>query len=247
MRKIVFILPAFFLSACAAPTVQVEPSKLSKARTFPKPEYVMHKARPVTRKQTADMIRDEAKKQGVPVDFALAIAYTESRINPNVGVSSAGALGPLQVLHGTARQFDPSLTREQVKDPRINIPLGISYLKLGLIQSGNNIHTAAARYEAGLASRRTASKYSHMVVDRMRQGTVTAFLNAQERRETITDTPATAYAMFEPESTFKPAHVKLNRKVQGRVGEAEPSSAFGTPIGSLVYDPQTFTRPEGRI
>lgn len=247
MRKLI-IIPAFFLSACAnqGSTVSSDSGKI-RARTFAKPEYVMHKPRPVTHKQTADMIRDEAKKQGVPVDFALAIAYTESRLNPNIKSSSAGALGVLQVMPGTARQFDRSLTVHQMRDPRINIPLGISYLKLGLIQTNNNIHATAARYEAGLASRRTASKYSHMVVDRMRQGTVTAFLNAQERRETITDTPATAYAMFEPESTFKPAHVKLNRKVQGRVGEAEPSSAFGTPIGSLVYDPQTFTRPEGRI
>jgi len=35
--------------------------------------------------------------EGVPVELALAMAYTESRLNPDAE-SSAGALGPLQVI-----------------------------------------------------------------------------------------------------------------------------------------------------
>lgn len=50
--------------------------------------------------QRWDTCRDivhEARAQGVPPQVALAVAYVESRYNPDA-ISRAGALGPIQVL-----------------------------------------------------------------------------------------------------------------------------------------------------
>lgn len=241
MRKHLIGLSVFplLITGCATnqqATGSVDPSRISRMAKFPKPQYALHKAKPVTRRETAEMVRAEARKQGVPENFALAVAYVESGINPNSRNSSAGAMSVLQVLPGTARQFDPTLTREQMRDPRINIPLGIAYIKLGLTSTGNNLHATAARYEAGLASRRVASVYSNKVMSVMNNNVVTAFLNKYDRL--APEGPMTAYAVFRPEQ------IKVNTKRQHRVGETK-SSAFNTPIGSLVYDPMVFIKPEG--
>ena len=42
-------------------------------------------------------VAEAARRHGVPVELAVALAYTASRFNPEV-VSSAGAVGPLQIL-----------------------------------------------------------------------------------------------------------------------------------------------------
>lgn len=242
MRKHLIGLSVFpiLLMGCATnqqTAGSVDPSRISRMGKFPKPQYALHKPRPVTRRQAAELVRYEAKKQGVPENFALAVAYVESGINPGTRNSSAGAMSVLQVMPNTARQFDPTLTREQMRDPRINIPLGIAYLKLGLASTNNNLHATAARYEAGLASRRVSSVYSNKVMSVMNNNVVTAFLNKYDRLAPP-EGPMTAYAVFRPEQ------IKVNTKRQPRVGETK-SSAFNTPIGSLVYDPMVFIKPEG--
>lgn len=227
MRKITAAMVALAtLSACASPNVaEQETVTRKRVADFPKPKYALHKSRPTTQAQTAQMIKEEAKRQGVPEHFALAVAYVESGINPNTRNSWAGAIGVLQVMPGTARQFDPTLTKEQMRDPRINIPLGIAYLKLALNKTGNNLHSTAAKYEAGLYSRRTRSVYSNKVMVAHNNSVVIAHLRGVPDYNPLASD--SAWASLSSGSV----------KDQSRVGQ---SKAFPVPIGSLVYDPVRF-------
>jgi hypothetical protein len=69
-------------------------------------------------------IRDQQAFYGIPPAFLRAIIKTESDFDPHV-VSSAGALGLMQMLPGTAR--DMGVT--DVWDPRQNIMGGARYLQ----------------------------------------------------------------------------------------------------------------------
>jgi Transglycosylase SLT domain len=84
-----------------------------------------------TREAYVDAIRREAKAAGVPESLALAIARTESNIqqyNPNapdkVYTSSAGAMGIMQLMPGTAKMMHVDPT-----DPYQNIHGGVFYLR----------------------------------------------------------------------------------------------------------------------
>jgi soluble lytic murein transglycosylase-like protein len=48
-------------------------------------------------------------------------------------VSRAGALGLTQLMLGTAREFEPTVTREQLLDADVNLRIGFKYLR-GLIR-----------------------------------------------------------------------------------------------------------------
>ena len=105
--------------------------------------------RPVSkevRRDVATMVAAEAKKQGVPVNLALAVARTESAFNP-FARSPVGAMGVMQVMPGTARRLGHSGDVAELFRPEINIPLGISYLKQGYDEGG--ARWAVLRYHGG--------------------------------------------------------------------------------------------------
>ena len=52
---------------------------------------------PIDRLPTCVAVAEEAEEQGVPGELVIALAYVESRFNPDV-VSRSGAVGPMQVL-----------------------------------------------------------------------------------------------------------------------------------------------------
>ena len=77
----------------------------------------------------------------------------ESAFNPRI-VSSANAIGLMQLLPSTARQLAKSKNivfpnEEVLKDPKINILLGVHYFKKLLKNSDQNIIYALASYNAG--------------------------------------------------------------------------------------------------
>lgn len=82
----------------------------------------------------AQNIIDTANKYDVDPDFALRIAHQESGINPNVKDSSAGAIGIMQLMPGTAKGLgvDP-------RDPAQNIDGGVRYIKQLQDQLGPDI------------------------------------------------------------------------------------------------------------
>ena len=72
-------------------------------------------------------IAQAAQAAGVPPKLAVAIAYQESRLNPNAPNGADGEIGIMQIKPATAKGEGFEL--KQIKDPDENIKAGISYLK----------------------------------------------------------------------------------------------------------------------
>lgn len=89
-------------------------------------------------------IQSAAARFGVNSDLVDAVAWQESRYNPRAR-SSAGAMGVMQLMPGTARQLG-------VRDPHDvaqNVTGGTAYLRQQLERFGNNVPLALAAYNAG--------------------------------------------------------------------------------------------------
>ena len=92
-----------------------------------------------------DKIIDKvAKEQGVDASLVKAVIQVESRFEPRAR-SSAGAVGLMQVMPQTARQY--GVTGRRLYDPRANIEAGIKHLKS--LMDHLPLHLALAAYNAG--------------------------------------------------------------------------------------------------
>jgi hypothetical protein len=101
----------------------------------------------------ATEVAEMARKMGVPPVLALGIAFKESSLDPNVADSSEGAIGGMQVMPVHAKTFN--LTIEQLRDPKINLEIGLKLLKENLDRTKDKKHPngnwpmSAALYNAG--------------------------------------------------------------------------------------------------
>ncbi|BDX06372.1 lytic transglycosylase domain-containing protein [Planctobacterium marinum] len=99
-----------------------------------------------------DMVVDEAMRQGFDPALALALAKTESDFD-NMAVSHAGAIGVMQIMPATAeREF--GVSRHRLYDPKLNISLGIQFLKHLIDVYDGRIDIALSHYNGGSAVRR---------------------------------------------------------------------------------------------
>lgn len=95
-----------------------------------------------------------AQQWNVPVPLVIAVITVESGGNSTV-VSSAGAIGLMQVEPGTAKDIaaavglSPSTVMSELYNPADNVELGTYYLHYCLNLFGGNMHLAAAAYNAG--------------------------------------------------------------------------------------------------
>lgn len=85
-----------------------------------------------------------ASETGVDYNLLVSVGYCESNFNPNA-VSSAGAIGVMQLLPSTATAFGASDPR----DPQQNIMAGARYLKYLLDRYKGDVQLALAAYNAG--------------------------------------------------------------------------------------------------
>jgi len=92
----------------------------------------------------AGMVTAAAGRYGVDPGLALAVAQRESSLNPNA-VSSAGAMGVMQLMPATAAQFGVV----NPYDPAQNINAGVQYLAQLLGQYGGDVAKAVAAYDWG--------------------------------------------------------------------------------------------------
>jgi LysM repeat protein len=109
-----------------------------------------------TRADVGSIIRAEATAQGVPVAFALAVAWQESGWRPGV-VSSAGAVGVMQLTPPTADWVGTSMLGHRVDlyDARSNVQAGITLLKHYLARyHGDRSLVLAAYYQGQTAADR---------------------------------------------------------------------------------------------
>ncbi|MBY5848062.1 lytic transglycosylase domain-containing protein [Rhizobium leguminosarum bv. viciae] len=96
-----------------------------------------------SQQEVARMVEDEAIRQGVDPNFALAIAEQESRFRQSAR-SAVGATGVMQLMPGTAAQLGVN-----PYDTRDNIRGGVKYIKQLQGMFGNHYDLIAAGYNAG--------------------------------------------------------------------------------------------------
>lgn len=111
---------------------------------------VDNKKRSVGTKESPEYIKKlivaEARRQGVPVELALAIAQQESGFN-NIAVSKPNKDGSRD--HGVMQLNDKYHKLKNVYDPVENIRYGIGMIKNGLARNNGNIRKTLSDYNAG--------------------------------------------------------------------------------------------------
>ena len=101
-------------------------------------------SRMLSKSQFNDVIAQAASRYQVDEKLVHAVIQTESAYNANA-ISSAGAVGLMQLMPGTARRF--GVTDRQ--DPVQNVDGGTRYLKELLGMFNSNLDLAVAAYNAG--------------------------------------------------------------------------------------------------
>jgi soluble lytic murein transglycosylase-like protein len=95
---------------------------------------------------------DEIRKQATALDLdpilVLGLIKQESAFDKSA-ISSAGALGLMQLMPATASDTDPKVARADLVEPAPNIRVGAKYLKKLLTRFNGNIVLALAGYNAG--------------------------------------------------------------------------------------------------
>jgi hypothetical protein len=91
-----------------------------------------------------ELIENVASAQGVRTDLVRAVIQVESAFNP-LAVSDKGAMGLMQLMPATAKQFGVS----NAFDPHENVRGGVAYLRRLLDRYGGDERLALAAYNAG--------------------------------------------------------------------------------------------------
>lgn len=100
-------------------------------------------AAPLPVKDSATLVRDAARRTGLPTALVESVARVESNLRPDA-VSSKGALGVMQLMPATARELaaDPHDTAQ-------NIDAGARLLRDLLIKYDGDVVKALSAYNAG--------------------------------------------------------------------------------------------------
>jgi hypothetical protein len=124
------------------PRPEPEPALLQAERV--QPAAVLTNVRIEKHPRIDPIIDKVAKEQGVDAHLVRAVIQVESGFEPRAR-SSAGAVGLMQVMPQTAKQY--GVTGRRLYDPRANIEAGIKHLKSLLDHLP--LHLALAAYNAG--------------------------------------------------------------------------------------------------
>lgn len=138
--------PPPITAPAAAPAPAPAPPPVSAAPVMP-PRMAELVAQ---RSPIRQLITEEATEAGVPVPFALAVAWQESGWRQDV-VSSAGAIGVMQLMPGTARWIGEAMLGRPVnpQDARDNVRAGVRLLAYYLARYGGNRDLTLAAYYQG--------------------------------------------------------------------------------------------------
>jgi N-acetylmuramoyl-L-alanine amidase len=130
------------------------------ATDVPDVQRTTGRATPSDRAAVGALIEDVAAQHGWSPAFVKALAWQESGWN-NDRVSTAGAVGIMQVMPGTGEFVGQRLLGRQVDltDPRDNVVAGVVFLQhLWELTDGDTEQTLAGYYQ-GLASVRQNGRY----------------------------------------------------------------------------------------
>lgn len=114
--------------------------------------------------EIAQSVVELSKKYELDPYWMLSIMYTESRFKNNV-VSNKGAVGLMQLIPKTAKQFGAKST-EELYNPKINMNVGFKHYKY-LLDRYNNPKMATIAYNQGVGnvSRGTYRTWYHNKVN----------------------------------------------------------------------------------
>lgn len=125
--------------------------RLPGARAAAMPESMLDRVQ--ARADVRAMIAAEAKRQGVPAAFALAVAWQESGWQQEL-VSGAGAIGIMQLLPATGDWVSGAMLGEPVSlgDARSNVRAGVALLGFYLDRYAGSRELALAAYYQGMTA-----------------------------------------------------------------------------------------------
>jgi soluble lytic murein transglycosylase len=103
----------------------------------------------------ASVIRQQAAEKHLDPALIAGVIYAETKFEPRA--SSAGALGPMQIMPGTAaylahRSGATSFTTADLNSPAVNIAYGSYYLRYLLDHYDGSKILALAAYNGGIAN-----------------------------------------------------------------------------------------------
>eukprot|EP01012_Entosiphon_sulcatum_P023385 TRINITY_DN28388_c0_g1_i1.p1 TRINITY_DN28388_c0_g1~~TRINITY_DN28388_c0_g1_i1.p1 ORF type:complete len:268 (+),score=20.00 TRINITY_DN28388_c0_g1_i1:660-1463(+) len=96
----------------------------------------------------ARRIYDASVTAGIEPELGFRLVRVESVFKPRA-VSSVGAIGLTQLMLGTARVFEPNVTREQLMDPDVNLRIGFRYLRSLIRDYKGDLKIALLVYNRG--------------------------------------------------------------------------------------------------
>lgn len=124
-------------------------------RSKPKGYQASFKHLKKNKKKYTPIIEAAASKHGIDPKLVHAVIYAESAYNATA-VSSAGAVGLMQLMPATARQYGA----QNRKDPKQNVFAGTRYLKYLLGLFNDDLSLSIAAYNAG---ENTVKKYNNQI------------------------------------------------------------------------------------
>lgn len=104
------------------------------------------------------MVVEEARLQRVSPSLALAIAKVESDYNA-YALSHAGARGVMQMMPATAKN-EYGVLADRLYDPRVNIRLGVRFIKHLIAKYDGRVDIALSHYNGGSRVRNASGRLS---------------------------------------------------------------------------------------
>jgi soluble lytic murein transglycosylase-like protein len=96
----------------------------------------------------AGKIFDVATSEGIEPELAFRLVNVESEFKTRAS-SNVGAVGLTQLMLGTAREFQPNITRKELMDPETNLHIGFRYLRGLIREQKGNLQIALLVYNRG--------------------------------------------------------------------------------------------------
>jgi soluble lytic murein transglycosylase-like protein len=104
-------------------------------------------------------IYDAAVAERIDPALAFPVVKLESGFKDHA-ISPVGAVGLTQVMLATARQFDPTMTRERLYDRDTNLRIGFRYLREMIQWQKGDVQMALLAYNRGPAAVEVAQELS---------------------------------------------------------------------------------------
>jgi len=119
---------------------------------------------PNTDKEIFNLVTFKAIEHNIPVKFAHAVIYSESRYHTKV--KNHGAYGLGQIKCQTAKGIGFKGECNKLLDPEVNLEYSFKYLRMALDIAKDNECFAASLYQGGLGAKPRNTPYCKMIMSR---------------------------------------------------------------------------------